>query len=238
MSRLIVFCFNAFMLIGSNVFGQDQIILHSAQELKGKVTEVKIDRIVYKDNSNPDGPSIEIPKADVFMIIYENGSTFKFSQNATYSQLDTPVVSEPKGNEPKLKQDRFGRSKQDNLSLFEKRLKAGIPLTVIGIPCIAVGASMIDDVVSRIPGNPTISGPFSNLTDAEALGIGIPLAAIGVTFTIIGPINIGAAINYRVRANQLASRTTIEPYLPIMQSYKGATAESQMGLGIKIQHIF
>jgi hypothetical protein len=237
--KFIVFGFYLLVAVCTEVFGQDQIILHSAQELKGKVTEVKIDRIVYKDESNPDGPSIELPKGDVFMIIYKNGSTLKISQSAASSQPNSPTeVAKPRTNEPKPKQDRFGRSKQDNLTLFDKRLKTGIPLTVIGIPCIVVGARMIDDVVSRRPGTPTISGPFSNLTDAEALGIGIPLAAIGVAFTIIGPINIGAAINYRVKANQLANNTTLSPYLPVSQVYSGAVCQDRLGFGFKIQHTF
>ena len=223
----------------SIVFGQDQIILKSAEELKGKVTEVKIDLIVYKDQTNPDGPSIELKKEDVFMIIYENGSVFKVSQTDEYSESQS--TAQPKTSQkkvPKPKTDRLGRSKEENLALFNKRLKLGIPLTVIGIPCIAVGASMIDDVISRRPGRPTINGPFSNLTDAEALGVGIPLAAIGVAFTIIGPINIGAAIGYKVKANSLASNTTVAPFIPVAEHFNEALANRSLGLGLKFQLSF
>ena len=61
---------------------QDQIILKSAEELKGKVTEVKLDRIIYKDEKNPDGPTIELNKEDVFLIIDENGTTYKPNENS------------------------------------------------------------------------------------------------------------------------------------------------------------
>lgn len=238
MSRiLVVFCC-VFAIVCSDVYGQDQIILQSAEELKGKVTEIKIDLIVYKDESNPNGPSIEIPKEDVFMIIYENGTTLKMSQLSGSSQVQSDThFGKTKSKESKPTTDRFGRTKQDNLFLYEKRLKVGIPLTVIGIPAIAVGSTIIDEVVNRRSTNFS-SGPYSGLTDAEALGIGIPLAAIGVAFTIIGPINIGAAINYRVRSNQLAKNTTISPHLPISYSYSGTDVDSGLGFGLKLKHRF
>jgi len=219
-------------LCALNSLAQDQIILHSAEELKGKVTEIKVDRIVYKDESNLDGPTIEVPKEDVFMIIYENGGTYIVTRTAEGSAVETKRPTQAK---PKPTTDRMGRSKDDNLTLFEKRLKTGIPLTLIGIPCIAVGASMIDDVISRTPGRITKNGPFSGLTDAEALGIGIPLAAIGVAFTIIGPINIGAAINYKTRANSLALKTTIAPHIQMSEVFQGAGAEKTASVGLSVK---
>lgn len=77
-------------------YSQDQIILKSAEELKGKVTEIKIDRIVYKDDSNLEGPSIELKKEDVFMIIYENGSVFKVSEQAGGVAERAPAVQQEK----------------------------------------------------------------------------------------------------------------------------------------------
>lgn len=71
--------------IATNGYGQDQIILKSAEEIKGKVTEIKIDRIVYKDFDNLEGPTIELRKGDVFMIIYENGKTYKVEEPAAAS---------------------------------------------------------------------------------------------------------------------------------------------------------
>lgn len=75
------------LLIVLNVhlsLAQDQIIMKSAEEIKGKVTENKIDRIVYKDFDNLEGPSIELRKGDVFMIIYENGKTYKVEESSKY----------------------------------------------------------------------------------------------------------------------------------------------------------
>lgn len=56
---------------------QDQLILQSAEEIKVKVLEIGLETITYKDFDNLEGPNIKIPKSDVFLIIYENGKTFK-----------------------------------------------------------------------------------------------------------------------------------------------------------------
>lgn len=85
-------------------FAQDQIILKSAEELKGKVTEIKIDRIVYKDADNLEGPTIELRKEDVFMIIYENGSVFKIPEeqtNSSETKTSAEVATERKIWNPK-----------------------------------------------------------------------------------------------------------------------------------------
>ena len=69
-SLLIVTC-----LIFWNVsFAQDLITLTSGDDIKVKVLEVNVDLIKYKKHDNPDGPSYTIPRSDVFVIRYENGT--------------------------------------------------------------------------------------------------------------------------------------------------------------------
>lgn len=84
------------LIVSVNGMAQDQIILKSAEEIKGKVTEIKIDRIVYKDFDNLEGPTIELKKSDVFMIIYENGKTYKVEDLASESDPKKVIDEEPR----------------------------------------------------------------------------------------------------------------------------------------------
>lgn len=84
------------LIVSVNGMAQDQIILKSAEEIKGKVTEIKIDLIIYKDFDNLEGPTIELKKSDVFMIIYENGKTYKVEDLASESAPNKLKDEEPR----------------------------------------------------------------------------------------------------------------------------------------------
>jgi hypothetical protein len=98
------------IFLGTTAIAQDQIILRSAKELKGKVKEIKIDRIVYSDESNPDGPTIEINKGDVLMIIYENGQVFKLD--------DAPSSSSNTVQDSKSDKKEWDLNEQRNIASF------------------------------------------------------------------------------------------------------------------------
>jgi len=53
---------------------QDIIIKKTGDEVKVKITEVGLDNVKYKKYDNIDGPIYTIPKYEIFMIKYENGS--------------------------------------------------------------------------------------------------------------------------------------------------------------------
>ena len=60
-------------------FSQDQIVKRNGQVIKGKVIEVGTVEIKYKNTNNPDGPLYSIEKNQVSRILYENGTSDKFS---------------------------------------------------------------------------------------------------------------------------------------------------------------
>lgn len=64
-------------LLSAKVFtvslAQDIIYIKDNTEIKAKVLEISTDKIKYKAESNPDGPTYVIDKADAVMIIYQNG---------------------------------------------------------------------------------------------------------------------------------------------------------------------
>src|SRR5947207_480696 len=55
-------------------FAQDVIIKKNGDEIKSKILEVSGSEIKYKRSDNMDGPTYTIPKPEVFMVKYENGT--------------------------------------------------------------------------------------------------------------------------------------------------------------------
>ena len=55
-------------------YSQDLIIKRNGEEIKTKVLEVALTIVKYKNYSNPNGPTYEILKSEIFMIKYENGT--------------------------------------------------------------------------------------------------------------------------------------------------------------------
>src|SRR5665213_628525 len=53
----------------------DEIIMTDGSTVKGKVTEIGVDEIKYKDCDNESGPITSVRKSDVFMIKYASGKT-------------------------------------------------------------------------------------------------------------------------------------------------------------------
>ncbi len=75
--NLIVSATVALILTNVNVFAQDQLILKSAEDKNVRVLEIGTNEISYKPLDNLDGPVYKISKSEVFLIIFENGTTWK-----------------------------------------------------------------------------------------------------------------------------------------------------------------
>lgn len=77
------------LLISNIAFAQDIIVKKSGDEVKSKIIEITSSDIKFKDFGFQDGPTRNVPIAEVFMIIYENGKRETFnkeeSNNNTYS---------------------------------------------------------------------------------------------------------------------------------------------------------
>lgn len=68
----IIFFFAVFC--GSFLSAQDRIILKNGNTLEARVTEIQSSEIKYKRFDNLNGPVYSLPKSDVFIIMYENGT--------------------------------------------------------------------------------------------------------------------------------------------------------------------
>jgi len=71
-------------------FAQDTIYKTDGTEIKSKVVEITNDLIKYKKFSNLDGPSYTVFKAEVFMIVYQNGEREVFKKNEPPVKVEEP----------------------------------------------------------------------------------------------------------------------------------------------------
>ncbi len=82
-----------FVLISLICKSQDIIVKTSGDEIRAKVTDIEIETVKFKMSDNINGPTYTLPKSDVFMIKYENGTKNVFGNNAVAVQNAQTVVS-------------------------------------------------------------------------------------------------------------------------------------------------
>ena len=94
--RLLTYLFPVFMVITTVAVGQDRIILINGDKVSAYVTEVRLQEVAYKKADNPEGPLYIIPKQQIYMIQYANGTkeVFSFEMNAP-SESENYMVSQP-----------------------------------------------------------------------------------------------------------------------------------------------
>lgn len=68
--------------VATAVSAQDVLFKRNGDELSVKVVKISVSEVEYKKWSNPDGPTYSIPKADVFIIKYQNGDKDVFDEEA------------------------------------------------------------------------------------------------------------------------------------------------------------
>ena len=61
----------------------DEIILRNGKSINGKIVEIGLQEIKYKNCDNLNGPLISVEKDDAFMVKYSNGTSQVFEENAT-----------------------------------------------------------------------------------------------------------------------------------------------------------
>jgi len=89
-----IFSYLLCFLVGSSIFAQDNITLKNGEVVKSKVLEITTAEIKYKRFDNQEGPTYTLPKSEVVIINYENGSKDVFEEQTT----DPTAISTLKGN--------------------------------------------------------------------------------------------------------------------------------------------
>jgi hypothetical protein len=103
-----------------NVFsglGQDLIITKKGQDISAKVLEISLTVVKYKRFDNINGPIYNIPKSDVLMIRYQNGTKELLNGNSLKNENQTTNI------QPNLKEEVI---QVDNPKVIEKELKKSI----------------------------------------------------------------------------------------------------------------
>ncbi len=82
---------------------QDIIYKKTGDEIKAKIEDINSEEVKYKKFENQQGPSYFIPKSEVFMVVYENGTKKVFNdtpskdyskpKSADYGSKGTPYAS-------------------------------------------------------------------------------------------------------------------------------------------------
>lgn len=122
--------FRAFLLViffsctGLLAQAQDIIHLKNKEIIKGKVLEIGIDEIKYKEFSNLEGPVIVLLKSEVTLIRYENGNEFRINPDP----YDTAPEVNIRNKSNALKIEFFAPLTNDVVIAFEQMLKVGTNL--------------------------------------------------------------------------------------------------------------
>ncbi len=74
------------VLFWMNMHAQDLILLKSAEEINGKVEQIRQSELLYRKAELPDGPLYTIPLKDVFSVTYANGYRETFNDFAAEIQ--------------------------------------------------------------------------------------------------------------------------------------------------------
>ncbi len=146
---------------------QDVIIKRNGDEIKAKVEQVLDAEVKYRKFENLTGPLYSMPKADIFMIRYENGAKDVFEEQKPPVQ-SVPIFTQPVQPVKKSISDKDIRpARRANL--------AGYLLT---IPILGLGIT-----AGAIEDEPEISLPIGGAATLIA-AVGIPLVFHGSNKTV------------------------------------------------------
>lgn len=159
-----VFLITALMIIftGSLCKSQDIIVKKNGDEIKAKVEEILATEIKYRKFENLTGPVYSMPKSEIFMIKYENGSKDIFNEQPS------AVIPQPTQGTKQIKISDSDLKPTKNASTLGYILVA--PILGLGI----TSGAIYDNPELTIP-----MGAVATLIGA----IGIPIVARGATKT-------------------------------------------------------
>ncbi|MDR2775344.1 MAG: porin family protein [Tannerella sp.] len=95
----------------SLVKAQDVITKKDGSEIRAKVTEVNVNEVKYKLFDNQNGQTISLPKSEIFMIVYENGTKDVFGVDSAPARTQAP--GQPPFQTPVAAQQSGGYGYQD-----------------------------------------------------------------------------------------------------------------------------
>lgn len=120
------------MILFSNTlcFSQDIITKKTSETIQSKILEVTTTEIKYKNFDNQDGPIYTLPKAEISMILYENGTKDVFNEE--------PIITTPSYPIPK-DIDFFAQGQADASKYYKGYKGAGTGTLIAGLLSPLVG---------------------------------------------------------------------------------------------------
>lgn len=169
------------VMSASSLFAQDLITKTDGTDIKAIVAEVGPKEVRYRDYSNPEGPLYSLPKADVLMIVYENGKKEIMGQNTL---LEGKMTLDKRSGKLAIDGIAIDR-KSTHLYLSpeaEKQYKSGDTISTIGDAMFGYGIGFAGGYLigTLIRGGNVKSGWPVYATCAGIAVLGIPLHFIGV----------------------------------------------------------
>lgn len=216
MLKIILATFMAAALNHFAANAQDTMFKLDGEQLEVKVLEITASEVRYKLTSNLDGPTYVLPKSEVFMLEYANGSKDVFAGKPK-PVMDTLSPQLPLDNRLDLEKK------------YRSRKGAGIAGVVIG------GISLIAGVPVAVDGFIKL---VNKQSDAER-------AIIGTGFTIFGTLGLAVGIDQLVKASalkirlmNLTSSVQIRPDLMDATTYNGPLIIHGNGVGLRVTYQF
>lgn len=189
------------LAVSSLIWADDTIYLKNGEEIKAKVSKITPNTIEYQKTSQTDGPSYELPKSDILMIIYKNGEKDIFVNKSSYSNHNSNTkfygqnhklgVVEYKDdrllslNGTSITEEQYKdfakkncRAAYEQFYKGEKLKKAGAICLSVGTPLAAAGI-ILTSLYTVTDYSITYMGPIF-------LGLGIPVMIAGIPLYCVG----------------------------------------------------
>lgn len=225
--RKILFTLLCIFALSGFSFAQDTIILKSKKRIEGKVVEVGTSEITYKKAENLSGPNYRVPKSDVFLIIYENGTEDSFEDAATQEEVKTPEVSNNYSdmlvptNRYKLSTVDKEKLRKNNMSIYNDYTSARTTKSVfagIGLVSSAIVVYSVVKGLVNFDKNDTSSSP---IVSKEVLIIG----GVGI---LSGLFERGA--NKRIKSSLLNHNESVKRKMDSASTLRFGNTPSGVGL--------
>ena len=182
------------------LYADDIIYLNNGDEVKSKIIKISSNTIEYKKTSNIEGPTYELSKDEVVMIIYENGEKDMFIKKRTTQLSNDTIINSPMNfgvieydgekllsyNGDKITSERYIELAKANCYKAYEQYNRGQKLKKAGAICLGAGVGLtLCGIITHSAGivnnnsEATIVGGLFLLTGLTSTATGIPLFCIG-----------------------------------------------------------
>ena len=182
------------------LYADDIIYLNNGDEVKSKIIKISSNTIEYKKTSNIEGPTYELSKDEVVMIIYENGEKDMFIKKRTTQLSNDTIINSPMNfgvieydgekllsyNGDKITSERYIELAKANCYKAYEQYNRGQKLKKAGAICLGAGVGLtLGGIITHSAGivnnnsEATIVGGLFLLTGLTSTATGIPLFCIG-----------------------------------------------------------